>query len=144
MALGEHEHEDNNPIVITILVLFHGLMGILWIVVGITLLFVPTASARFHDTIENLSYVFSSLTNELMGLLFLFSAVVALSVAWAFWALKPWARIIALLMVIMNITIEAATQNWLDLIFNLFILVCLFHPTVRAMFSLDFFRAQEG
>jgi len=139
--LDEHKQ---NPLIVTVLTIFQGLVGILWVIMGFTLLFAPTASERFHNTIEQLSLIIGTLTNELMGLLFIFSAVVALSVAWAFWVQRPWARIIALIMAIINILIEAATQNWLDLGLNLLILALLFHPTISAMFRLNIFSSDYG
>jgi hypothetical protein len=140
LALDEHNH---NPLIVTVLTIFHGLVGILWVIIGFTLLFIPSASERFHDTIMQLSIIIGPLTNELMGLLFICSAVVALSVAWAFWVQRPWARVIALIMAIINILIEAATQNWLDLGINLLILAGLFHPTISAMFHLNIFSSED-
>ena len=127
----------HKPLLITILSLYHGLFGLLTIIAATTLLFNPTSSNRYQKTIERLTEIFSSLTNELLGILFLITGVIAFSICWAFWTLKPWARLLAFVMVWINIIMEILLYNWLDLLFHSVVLICLFLPSVRAAFQLQ-------
>ena len=139
--MGESVHTDHKhkPLLITILTLYHGLFGLLAIISAITLLFDPTASNRFQNIIERLSEIFSSLTNELLGIFFLITGLIAFAICWAFWTLKPWARLLAFVMVLINIIIEILIFDWLDLLFSSVVLICLFLPSVRAAFQLQSF-----
>ena len=137
MTESVNDDHTHKPLLITILTLYHGLFGLLAIISGITLLFDPISSNRFENIIERLSDVFSSLTNDLFGIIFLITGSIAFTICWAFWTLKPWARLLAFVMVLINIIIEILIFDWLDLLFHSVILICLFLPSVRAAFQLQ-------
>lgn len=128
-ALGE---TSQHPLVVTVLVVFHALWGILTIITGFTLLFVPNASERFHKITERLS---GSIGIGLIGILLLLFGIVSLSLSWAFWFLKPWAWTIALILVTFAMIFEVITSDWADLGLSLFIFICLFHPTIVSIYE---------
>ena len=120
---------SDKPISVTVLAVFNGLFGLLSIITGLTLLITPNSSERFQELVERLGISFGT-----FGIVFLMFGIAALSVSWAFWALKPWARNGALVLVTLTLVFEVATYDWLYLGFSLCLLFCLFLPSVKSMF----------
>lgn len=122
----------HHQLLMTVLVVFHALWGMLAIITGFTLMFVPNASERFQKITERLS---GSIGIGLIGILLLLFGIVSLSLSWAFWFLKPWAWTIALILVTFAMIFEVITSDWADLGLSLFIFICLFHPTVVSIYE---------
>ncbi|MFQ6124666.1 MAG: hypothetical protein ACE5R6_08695 [Candidatus Heimdallarchaeota archaeon] len=129
LALGE---TSQHPLIVTILVVFHALWGILTIITGFTLMVVPNTSERFQKIVERLS---GSIGIGLIGFVLLLFGIVSLSLSWAFWFLKPWAWTIALILVVFAMIFEVTTSDWADLGLSLFIFLCLFHPTTTTIYE---------
>ncbi len=70
----------------------------------------------------------------ILGVVVLFLALIDLIVGWGLWSLKSWAWMVALIVNIINLILNAVQFNWLGAIINLIIIIYLQQGDIKSRF----------
>ena len=119
---GYSAPSGDRPLGVTILAVLEIVVGALGLFGGIMLLMVGAVIP------------FLGAFAAILGLIVTFLALIDLIVGWGLWTLKSWAWMVALIVNIINLILNAVQLNFLGAIINLIIIIYLQQGDIKSRF----------
>ena len=124
---------ESRPMGIVILAILEALVGIYHLATGFGDLFVAA-------TIRSFSYFgipssSMAMIPRVLGTVLIIIGLASLLIAWGLWTGKPWARLVALVFVILSIIASVVAYHLVGIVIDAIIIYYLTRPDVKQFFT---------